>query len=284
MTRVRTAIAAELVLLFGMAVLAACAFFIDRASATGGAIELGPPLRMILVALPAMLWLAYWRARESAASDPRPLVIGMFVAGALIAGPVAEFVVSWISPMPATAPADAHWLSSSELVHAFLVVAMTQELTKFVILRYSVYPLGAIAQPIDGLVYATALGLGFASYRGYLLLSAGDGDVVLPMAIARIIITTLGHASFAAALGLALGWAKFVPHGALARSAILLAGLVAAALLSGAFTSLGRAVATVDVAFDPWRGMVFAFGFAVAVMLIATVPLRALLVRYARLS
>ena len=67
---------------------------------------------------------------------------------------------SSISPMSATAPIDANWLSSRELIHAFLVVAMIQELTKFLILRYSAYPLGAMAHPIDGLVYATALGLG----------------------------------------------------------------------------------------------------------------------------
>lgn len=274
MSRVRTVVATEIILLFGLLTFVAAAFLVERGARLDEAVSLGPIARIAFAALPGVLWVVTFRARDAGELQPRPLVFGLFLAGALIAGPVASLVLELALPPDVAAAPVFDRFGAERLVTAFLVVAVAQELAIYAVVRYSVYPLPALAQPIDGLVYATAVGLGFAAFRSHQYLTALGGEVVLSVGAARVAATTLGHACFAAVLGLAIGWAKFSPLGGWRRSGVLWAGLAGAVLLSGLFATVEGAIAAPGLGFAPWRAIAFAFGFAVVVLIAVSFPMR----------
>jgi RsiW-degrading membrane proteinase PrsW (M82 family) len=140
--------------------------------------------------------------------------------------------------------------------------------------RYAVYPLAEMDQPVDGLIYATAVGLGFASYRGFRYVDDLGGDVLLSVAANRIAVITLAHASFAAVTGLALGWAKFSPSGPLRRGLVLGGGLAAAIALNGQYALVDSAIAGPGLGFTPWRSVAYGFGFAAAVFVAVSFLMR----------
>jgi RsiW-degrading membrane proteinase PrsW (M82 family) len=281
LSRVRIAVATEVMLLLGLCAFLAAAFLVERGAGLEGAVRLGPIGQLAFAALPAMLWLGYFRAQDSQEAEPRPLVFALFLAGALVAGPAADLAIQLaLAPDVAAAPAFDR-LGAEQLVAAFLVVAVAQELSIYLVVRYSVYPMAEIAQPVDGLIYTTAVALGFAAFRSHQYLDALHGEVILSVGAARVVATTLAHASFAAVLGLAVGFAKFSPLGPVKRGLVLLGGLGAAVLLDGLFSVAESAIAAPGLGFSPWRAVAVAFGFAVAVFIAVSFPLRRLTARRA---
>ncbi len=279
MSRVRIAVATEVMLLLGLCAFLAAAFLVERGAGLEGAVKLGPVGQLAFASLPALLWLGYFRAQDTQEAEPRPLVFALFLAGALIAGPAADLAIQLaLAPDVAAAP-EFDRLGPDRLLSAFLVVAVAQELGIYLVVRYSVYPMLEIAQPIDGLIYTTAVALGFAAFRSHEYLGALHGEVVLSVGAARVVTHTLAHASFAAVLGLAIGWAKFSPYGPFKRALVLCGGLFGAVVLDGLFSSVESAIAAPGLGFSPWRAVAFAFGFAVAVFIAVSMPLRRLTAR-----
>jgi RsiW-degrading membrane proteinase PrsW (M82 family) len=278
-SRVRIAVATELMLLLGLCAFLAAAFLVERGAGLEGAVRLGPIGQLAFAALPALLWLGYFRAQDSQEAEPRPLVVALFLAGGLIAGPAANLVIELaLAPDVAAGPGFDR-LGPAQLVSTFLIVALVQELAIYLVVRYSVYPMVQVAEPIDGLIYTTAVALGFATYRSHQYLGDLGGEVILSVGAARVVSATLAHASFAAVLGLAIGWAKFSPVGPIKRGLILFGGLGGAVLLSGIFSLVEGVIAAPGLAYSPWRAVMFAFGFAVAVFIAASFPLRRLTAR-----
>jgi RsiW-degrading membrane proteinase PrsW (M82 family) len=269
-------------LLLGLVAFVAAAFLVERGAGIEGAVTLGPVPRIAFAALPALLWLGYFRARDSQEVEPRPLVLALFLGGALVAAPAAGFVID-LAQTSAVGDAEAFdRFGGARLVGAFLVIALAQELSKYLVVRYSVYPLPEVSHPVDGLIYATAVGLGFAAYRSHQLLAAQGDAVVLSVGAARVVTTTLAHACFASVLGLALGWAKFWPMGPLRRGLVLGGGLALATALNGTFGVVESAIAAPGLDTSPWRGVAFAFGFAALVLIAVSVPMRRMVATAAR--
>jgi protease PrsW len=273
-SRVRTVVATEVILFLGLLAFVAAAFLIERGAGLDGPVSLGPLARIALAAAPSALWLGYFRSQDSQEAEPMPLVLVLYLGGALVAGPAATFAIDQaIAPDVAAGPEFAPF-AGDRLVTAFLVVAVAQELCKYAVVRYTVYSLPDLGNPVDGLVYMTAVGLGFATYRGHLHLAELHGDVLLSVAAGRVVVTTLAHACFAAVLGLAIGWAKFSPRTPWRRSLILLAGLLGAVALNGVFALVEAAVSMPGLGFAPWRSVAFAFGFSAAVLIAFSFVLR----------
>ncbi len=273
-----------MILFLGLLAFVAAAFLVERGAGLDGPVSLGPVARIALAAAPSALWLGYFRAQDTQEAEPIPLVLIMYLAGALIAGPVASFAVERaLIPDVAAGPEFARF-GAERLVSAFLVVAVAQELCKYAVVRYTVYSQPDLGDPVDGLVYMTAVGLGFASFRSHQYLSDLNGEVLLSVAAARVTVTTLAHACFAAVLGLAIGWAKFSSRTPWRRSLVLLAGLLGAVALNGQFAVVEAAISVPGLGFAPWRSVAFAFGFAAAVLIVFSFVLRRILRAIARVG
>lgn len=96
---------------------------------------------------------------------------------------------------------------ASLAINAFLVVALTEELCKFAILRIVFYRKRFFSEPINGIVYAVMLSLGFAFAESFLFLLGANN--VYSTAIVRSVTAVPAHFVFAVFMGYFMGQAKF---------------------------------------------------------------------------
>lgn len=228
------------------------------------AVHLGPLLAAAMAAIPAAFWLGFFYLLDRHEPEPKQLVAGVCVLGALIAAPLADFVLSEIAPSVALAVPGLTAFSVDRLIHAVLVVGLAQEMCKYAVVRYTIYTSSEFDEPMDGIVYMMACGTGFAVWVNYHRLSGQNHQVYLSIGAAQAVVTTLAHASFAGLLGYVMGRAKFSRRSAVARGILLMLGLLGAALLNGQFTILEDWVLDRGLAQHPWYGVGYAAASAAA--------------------
>lgn len=92
-------------------------------------------------------------------------------------------------------------------IFAYLVVGLSEEGSKYLMLRLFAYRRRSFDEPFDGIVYAIMVGMGFATLEniGYVL-QHGMGTGIL-----RMFLSVPAHATFAVLMGYYLGKAKFDP-------------------------------------------------------------------------
>jgi RsiW-degrading membrane proteinase PrsW (M82 family) len=237
---------------------------IERAAGLKGAIELSAPLAMIIAGVPAALWLGFFYLQDRHEPEPKDFVVGVFVLGALIAAPMADFVITELAQTSPLAARGMSPFSLDRIIHAVLVLGLTQETCKYVVVRYTIYSSQEFDEPMDGVVYMMSVGSGFAAWVNYQTLRE-LGQAHLSTGAATAVVSTLAHASFAGVLGYAMGRAKFTRRTPLVRTILLGFGLLFAALLNGQFTLVQAWITAEGLGHHPWRGIAYAAGFAVLV-------------------
>jgi len=90
-------------------------------------------------------------------------------------------------------------------VFSFLIVALSEEYSKFLALRFIPYRRKAFDDPFDGILYAVMVGMGFATIEniGYVT-QHGLGTGIL-----RMFLSVPAHGTFAVLMGYHVGLAKF---------------------------------------------------------------------------
>jgi RsiW-degrading membrane proteinase PrsW (M82 family) len=94
---------------------------------------------------------------------------------------------------------------TEQAIHAFLIVALVEEFSKFIFVRGVLYRNSQFNEPFDGIVYSVMVGMGFATVENILLVSEGGFGV----GIMRMFTAVPAHAGFAVLMGYFLGKAKF---------------------------------------------------------------------------
>jgi RsiW-degrading membrane proteinase PrsW (M82 family) len=94
---------------------------------------------------------------------------------------------------------------TEQAIHAFLIVALVEETSKFIFVRGVLYHNVNFNEPFDGIVYSVMVGMGFATFENILyVLNEGFG-----VGIMRMFTAVPAHACFAVLMGFYLGKAKF---------------------------------------------------------------------------
>ena len=159
---------------------------------------------VLLSIVPAFIWIAFFYRRDRLEPEPKGMVLQVFLLGGLLAAAIGiPFVHGFFE--------IASWLNRSVASHilgAILVVGFTQEFLKYAAVRFSVYSSKEFDECVDGIIYATAAGLGYAAVLNVVFV-IDSGGVDLSTGILRITITSLAHASFAGVTGYFLGAEKF---------------------------------------------------------------------------
>ena len=260
MSRHKTLVGTEIVLVLGLVGFVAAMVGLEHTSP--GPARLGPLAALGFAAVPSALWLGYFYLQDRNEPEPKQLVFGMFILGAFVAAPMANFVASTLPVVGA----ELDPLSVHRVLTNILVIGMVQEMSKYVVVRYSIYHHAEFDEPMDGIIYMMAAGIGFATAQNYRHLASLGGSVVLSQAAMNTVVNTLAHACFAGVLGYALGSAKFSRAAPVARGTNLFGGLCAAAVLNGVFTALEDRVLLAGVnSGAAWRGLAWAAGFAAIV-------------------
>jgi RsiW-degrading membrane proteinase PrsW (M82 family) len=153
-------------------------------------------------ALPALLLMWLIGRYDSARPEPAATLrkVALFGALAVIPTLVVELVLSALGPQEGVA--QALWT-------AFVVAALTEEGFKALALWWVVGRHPAFDERLDGIVYATRAGLGFALVEnvGYLL--GQPEDAFLGVFVMRAVLAVPGHAIWAGFMGHALARRRF---------------------------------------------------------------------------
>ena len=168
---------------------------------------------LFLAIAPAAFLIWYIWKQDSYEPEPLHLVAWVFFLGALAVIPAA--VIELLFP--------------EGVVSSAFVAPVVEEAAKFLVVFLAIYRNPEFDEPMDGIVYAAAAGLGFATIENILYVLEGG----IAVGIIRAIASVPGHVIFSCIWGLALGRAKFRP--ASGRTVIVIAGLFLAMLLHGIF-------------------------------------------------
>ncbi|HET7321432.1 MAG TPA: PrsW family glutamic-type intramembrane protease, partial [Longimicrobiaceae bacterium] len=211
----------------------------------------------VLAIIPAAAWLVFFYLHDRNEPEPKLYVIAVFLLGAVLARLVAI-------PLVRNVFAVDQWLYRSEwglILGSILVVGVVQEFLEYAAVRYTVYGSREFSEPMDGIIYATAAGLGFATMLNVDYVLSNHG-VDLRVGIVRIVITALAHASFAGVIGYFMGQAKFRKG---SDTWMLVGGVALASVFNGLFFYAQSEVSTQGLDYNPWRGLVLAAAVAAGV-------------------
>jgi RsiW-degrading membrane proteinase PrsW (M82 family) len=159
---------------------------------------------ILLAIIPGVIWLAFFYQQDRLEPEPKGFLLAVFALGALLAAAVGVPLVNGLFRV-------SNWVftdSLTTLLGSILVVGFAQEFLKYAAVRYSVYTSPEFDEPTDGVIYATAAGLGYATVLNIQFV-VDSGGVALGAGVIRVVVTALAHASFAGITGYFLGRAKF---------------------------------------------------------------------------
>ncbi len=132
--------------------------------------------------------------------EPIGLLVKSFFFGVL--STIITLLISW--PINLLIPIDPSSIGQ-QAVHAFLLVALIEEFSKFIFVRWVLYPNKNFNEPFDGIVYAVTVSLGFAGLENILYVMDGGVET----AVLRMFTAVPAHATFGVLMGYFLGKAKF---------------------------------------------------------------------------
>jgi protease PrsW len=171
----------------------------------------------------AIMWYIY--AKDKYDREPKRHIIISFFLGMLATIPaiIVQATVTTLFGDFRNSTSVAYYA-----FYAFAIVAASEELSKYLMLRVYAYRQKEFNEPFDGIVYSVMVAMGFATLEniGYVYqYGMGTG-------ITRMFLSVPAHASFGVLMGYYVGLAKFNKGGS---AALTFKGLLLAILFHGAF-------------------------------------------------
>ncbi|MFD2115989.1 glutamic-type intramembrane protease PrsW [Paenibacillus yanchengensis] len=145
---------------------------------------------------PGLSLLTYLYLRDKYDAEPVHIVVKMFVMGIIILIPIMVIqrgLQLWAADLP--------WIVS------YIESAGVEEFFKWFILYHFIFNHVEFDEPYDGILYAAAISLGFATMEN--ILYAIFTPVSFSMMFTRALLPVAGHAIFGILMGYYLGKAKF---------------------------------------------------------------------------
>ena len=183
-------------------------------------------MELVIGALaPVVVIILYVYLRDKYEKEPKTLMIYCFLLGGIF----SIFLTSVIYQVYSEISLDFDDSTDVVLqfVNAFFIVALTEEFSKYVIVRYYAQPKNAFNEPYDGIVYALMVSMGFAAVENIFYVFEGG----LKVALLRALTAVPAHATFGILMGYFMGLAKFSDK----RVKHNLTGLLLAVLFHGAY-------------------------------------------------
>lgn len=211
---------------------------------------------LLLALIPAAIWLSFFYAQDRLEPEPRHFVLGVAVLGALLAAAVGEPILSNVFNIQS-------WLGTdtlTEILGSTLIVGFTHMFLIYATVRYSIYYSTEFDQRVDGVVYGTAAGVGYATMLNIDAI-VGSRGLDLSAAVIRVVVTALVYSTLGGLLGYFIARTKFDAEPAWWMPA----GLTAAALTTGVFLWLRGQITQTPVqitasgvsgGYNPWPALV----------------------------
>ncbi len=227
-----------------------------------------PLLSLVGSLAPVVFMLHFVYVRDKYDREPLRLVLRVYFVSFLAVIPAVVVEVAGEAGLSAS---HATALLQTAVL-AFGVVGFAEEGSKFLFLRWLSWRRPEFDEPYDGIVYAVAVSLGFATVEnlGYVF-GAAALDQRLLLIVMRGLLAVPGHALWGVIMGFYVGHAKFAP-GAAARSRYLRIGFLLPVLSHGLYDfSLMSASAGLG---GPEGRTIFVLSFVLTVLMSWVVAVR----------
>lgn len=179
---------------------------------------------LIATATPIIIVIIYIYIKDKYEKESKRVLLYSFLLGAVLSIVITTLLYVFFDlflPLP-----DDHsvW---QQFVKAFFVVALVEEFSKYIMVRYYAQPKKDFNEPFDGIIYAVMVSMGFAAVENLFYVLEGGMQV----AVLRAVTAIPAHACFAVLMGYYMGKAKFSNN----RVKYNLIGLGLAVLFHGAY-------------------------------------------------
>jgi RsiW-degrading membrane proteinase PrsW (M82 family) len=211
-------------------------------------------LGILFSLVPAAIWLYFFYRLDRLEAEPKHMVGGIFLLGALITAALHDFVIEEIFNVDM-------WQYNSwwgHLLGGILIVGFVQQFIIYAAVRYTVFRHPEFDERVDGVIYSVAAGLGLATVLNFKYVFRSQG-VDLDIGSIRMVINALAYASFAGIMGYYIGQVRFE------RTPIyyMPIGITVAAAFNGIFWYLIDRTFGNGLTYNPWRDLIFASVIAV---------------------
>jgi|SRR3989344_577239 len=199
------------------------------------------PLYILFGILPSLIWLFYY-LKKDLHPEPKRIIMKVFLYGVFITLPVfilqigLNEVVKLLENIP--------WIASFPVILAvfkwFVVIALTEELFKYIVVKLAVLKSGDLDEPLDIMLYMVVAALGFAALENVLYLFSPIDTIsfsailktTVTISFIRFIGATFLHTLCSGLVGYFAALSSLKNHGSI-RFTIL--GLILATLLHGLY-------------------------------------------------
>lgn len=180
---------------------------------------------------PSLVLLGYYALKDRYKPEPLRLLLGVFAAG-LLAAPVALLGFELIGRIDfyAFLGRTEQATEVQRLAYSLVIIGPIEEMAKFAVVFFTVYRFRVLDEPVDGMIYAAAAALGFATWENWLTMLFVD-DVEW----GRAITLPFNHVLFSSFWGYALGVERCRSSRREGGTRLVVAGLVLSFVYHGLY-------------------------------------------------
>jgi len=178
---------------------------------------------------PAFTIIIFFYSKDKNDREPFGVLLMSFIAGCISILPAIILEAA----LPIFVPGSNGGSLISIAIYTFVIIAASEEFSKYIFLRYYAYKRPSFNEPYDGIIYAVMVGMGFATVENLLYVFNTDTlGAAWGTAGLRAVTAVPAHATFAAIMGYYVGLAKFNKQN---ERKLLFRGFLLATVLHGAY-------------------------------------------------
>ena len=182
-------------------------------------------MNLLISALaPVFVIIIYIYIKDKYEKESKRILVYTFALGAVVSVVITTILYLFFELFLPIPDDFSVW---QQFVKAFFVVALIEEFSKYVIVKYYNQPRKGFNEPFDGIIYAVMVSMGFAAVENIMYVSQGG----LEVALLRAFTVIPAHATFGILMGYFMGKAKFSKN----RIKWNLVGLTVAILFHGVY-------------------------------------------------
>lgn len=191
--------------------------------------------------LPSLIWLFYY-LRKDLHPEPKKIILKLFFYGALVTIPV--FIIQsglseLLDQVKASGILDGYPIVA-DIIKWFVVIALTEELLKYLVVRQVILKNSEIDEPLDIMLYMVVVALGFAALENILYLFSPIDQIsfnailatTVTISFVRFVGATFLHTLCSALIGYFVALASVRAH---EHYRLTIIGILAAGLLHGLY-------------------------------------------------
>ncbi|WP_303315556.1 YhfC family glutamic-type intramembrane protease [Flavivirga abyssicola] len=179
---------------------------------------------LLLAIAPIFIVILYIYFKDKYEKEPKRLLFYNFLLGAIVSVFITT-ILYYVFDIVLLLPNETSIFQ--QFIKAFIVVALTEEFSKYVIVRYFAQRNKEFNEPFDGIAYAVMVSMGFAATENILYVLEGGYQT----ALLRAFTAVPAHAIFGVLMGFYMGKAKFSKN----RIGLNLIGLLSAIIFHGTY-------------------------------------------------